>query len=66
MPYVVLRTGEMLVSKTATNSGPTINILPCVREHMSMCLEVASGETNKVCGVEIYKVLWRIRKELMI
>lgn len=64
MPDIVLRTGEMLVSETATNSGPTIDILLRARERMSMCLGVASGETNKVCGVEIYKVLWRIMKEL--
>lgn len=61
---IVLRTGEMLASKTDISSGPGIDSLVCVRECMSMCLGVASGKTNKVCGVKIYKALWRIRKEL--
>jgi hypothetical protein len=64
MPDIVLRTGKMLMRKTAKNSGPRIDIPVCVRECMSMCLGVASGDTNKVHGVEICKVLQRIRKEL--
>lgn len=64
VPDIVLKTGEMLVSKTDTNSGLGIDSLVCVRECMSMCLGVASGRTNKVHGVKIYKALWEIKKEL--